>query len=88
MTDTTEGFLPTTPCTPIGPIELKEEVTLESLCDRLDMLGEQMNWLCDNLAGLFGFVNNMQQNGGGIRGAMKMLKDMPEIGTQGDIPNE
>lgn len=67
--------------------EIKEEVTLESLATRLDMLGEQMNWLCDNLAGLFGFVNNMQQNGGGIRGAMKMLKDMPELGTQGDDTN-
>lgn len=67
--------------------EIKEEVTLESLATRLDMLGEQMNWLCDNLQGLFGLVNTMQQNGGGIRGAMKMLKDMPDLGTQGDDTN-
>lgn len=62
--------------------EIKEEVTLESLSARLDMLGEQMNWLCENLAGVFGIVNQMGQNGGGIRGMMKAMKEIPEVGGE------
>lgn len=51
-----------------------QDVTLTDLAKRLDVLGQQMNWLCDNLASLFGFVNQMATNGGGIRGMMKALK--------------
>jgi hypothetical protein len=60
---------------------LKEEVTLELLAAKVDMLGEQMNWLCENLAGVFGLVNQMGANGGGIRGMMKAMK---EIDTGGN----
>jgi hypothetical protein len=63
--------------------EIQEEITLESLSvqvnARLDMLGEQMNWLCENLASLFGFVNQIGNNGGGIRGMMKAMKQSPEL---------
>jgi hypothetical protein len=57
-------------------------VTLEDLAQRLDNLGEQMNWLCENLASLFTFVNAMSSNGGGMRGLMKTLKQQqpPELG--------
>jgi hypothetical protein len=65
--------------------EVKEEITLESLSARLDMLGEQMNWLCENLAALFGFVNQMGQNGGGIRGLMKAMKETPGLMEQGAV---
>lgn len=51
-----------------------DELTLDDLAKRLDLIGQQMNWLCENLASLFGFVNQMATNGGGIRGMMKALK--------------
>lgn len=51
-----------------------DSVTLDDIARRLDLLGQQMNWLCENLASLFGFVNQMAANGGGIRGMMKALK--------------
>lgn len=60
----------------LDEVQVKEEITLESIAVRLDALGGQMNWLCENLAQLFTFVSAMGQNGGGIRGAMKMLKEM------------
>lgn len=60
--------------------EVKQEVTLESIATRLDALGAQMDWLCTNLASLFGFVQSMSQNGGGLRGMMKALKqEVPEF---------
>jgi hypothetical protein len=64
--------------------EIKEVVTLESLGNAINTIGEQMNWLCDNLAGLFGFVNQMGANGGGIMGLRKALKGMPEMGLPGN----
>jgi hypothetical protein len=63
---------------------LKEEVTLESLAARMDMLGEQLNWLCENLAGVFGLVNQMGANGGGIRGMMKAMKEIDTVSVQGE----
>ena len=57
-------------------------VTLEELGHRMDVLGQQMNWLCENLTSLFTFVNQMGQSGGGIRGLMHMLKQgPPELNT-------
>lgn len=64
--------------------EIKQEVTLESLKASMDMLGEQMNWLCENLSALFGFVNQVGQSGGGLRGLMKAMKETPELGGQGE----
>jgi hypothetical protein len=49
----------------------------------MDMFGEQMNWLCENLQSLFLFVNQMGANGGGIRGLMKAMKETPELSDQG-----
>lgn len=57
--------------------EVTTEVTLDSLAARLDSLGKQMDWLCENLQGLFVFVNQVGQNGGGLRGMMAMLKKAP-----------
>jgi hypothetical protein len=63
-----------------------DEVTLEDLGHRMDVLGQQMNWLCENLTSLFTFVNQMGQSGGGIRGMLAMLKQgPPELATT-DIP--
>ena len=56
--------------------QVTTEITIEQ---RLDMIGEQLNWLCDNLAGLFQFVSQMGANGGGIRGLMKTMKESPEL---------
>ena len=52
-------------------------VTIEDLAARIDVLGQQMNWMCENLQSLFGFVNQMSNNGGGIRGLMHALKQTP-----------
>lgn len=63
-----------------------QEITLEDLATRMDMFGEQMNWLCENLAQLFQFVNAMGSSGGGIRGIMKAMKETPELKEQiGDV---
>lgn len=60
--------------------QVKEEVTLEDLATRMDMFGEQMNWLCENMASLFKFVAAMGESGGGIRGLMAaMKKSAPEL---------
>ena len=50
------------------------EISLNDLAARMDMFGEQMNWLCENLAELFKFVNAMGASGGGIRGLMSAMK--------------
>jgi hypothetical protein len=55
----------------------QEEVTLASLAARMDMLGKQMDWLCENLQALFLFVNQVSSNGGGIRGMLSALKHAP-----------
>ena len=62
-----------------------EEVTLDDLASKLDVLGQQMNWLCENLTSLFAFVQQMSSNGGGIRGLMHMLKQGPPGLTVTDI---
>ena len=54
-----------------------EEVTLESLAARMDSLGKQMDWLCENLQALFMFVNQVGQNGGGLRGMLAAIKHAP-----------
>ena len=60
--------------------------SLEELGQKMDVLGQQMNWLCENLASLFTFVNQMGTSGGGIRGIMHMLKQGPPELTTTDIP--
>lgn len=55
------------------------EITIESLAARIDSLGKQMDWLCENMQGLFLFVNQVSQNGGGIRGMMAALKQAPKL---------
>lgn len=63
--------------------DTEQEVTLESLADKLDTIGLQMNWLCENLQSLFAFVNQMSGQGGGIRSVLHALKQgAPEMSTQ------
>ena len=63
--------------------EEPEEVTLKSLADRIDIIGQQMDWLCENLQSLFAFVNQMSGSGGGIMGMMKALKNgAPDMSPQ------
>ena len=57
--------------------EVKEEITLDSIATRLDSLGAQMDWVCENLTSLFAFVSQVGANGGGIRGLMSLLKQQP-----------
>ena len=54
-----------------------DDVTMAELAEKMDVLGQQMNWLVDNLTSLFAFVNQMGSSGGGIRGLMHMLKQGP-----------
>lgn len=71
------------------PVETPNEITLADLADRMDMFGEQMNWLCENLQSLFQFVNAMGQSGGGIRGLMSALKnggpDLTTINAESEV---
>lgn len=61
-----------------------EPVTLDALAARIDALGRQMDWLCENLASLFGFVSSMSSQGGGIRGMLKALRtESPELTSVG-----
>ena len=66
--------------------EVPAETTLDDLARRMDVLGNQMNWLCENLTSLFTFVNQMGKSGGGIRGLMTMLKagPPPELNTNSE----
>ena len=52
----------------------KSEITLDDLAQRMDMFGAQMNWLCENMQGLFQFVTQVGSSGGGVRGLMSALK--------------
>lgn len=77
-TENTEQFQYTDP----QLAQLDEQI--EGLSLRIDMLGQQMNWLCENMQSLFSFVTQMGQNGGGIRGLVKALKDQqgPQLTEQ------
>ena|SRR5215469_5968768 len=55
---------------------LTDRELLEAIKSQQEQLGMQLNWLCENLAGVFGLVQTMSQNGGGVRGLMKMMKEM------------
>lgn len=69
-------------------IKVTANVTLDDLAQRMDMFGEQMNWLCDNMQSLFQFVSQMGQNGGGIRGLLSaMKKGAPEL-TDSPVESE
>lgn len=72
---------------------MDETSVAESLAElgrKMDTLGQQMNWLCENLSSLFGFVNQMSQNGGGIRGMMHALRQgpPPELNTDMSLDTE
>jgi hypothetical protein len=64
-------------------VEVKQEITLDDLAARMDMFGEQMNWLCENLQSLFAFVNQVGQSGGGIRGLLQAAKAAPQLKENG-----
>jgi len=68
---------------PVIPPEEVNEVTLNDLAVRMDMFGEQMNWLCENLHSLFAFVNQIGASGGGIRGLMAAAKSAPQLKENG-----
>jgi hypothetical protein len=57
--------------------EENQEISLEEIVRRLDILGKQMNWLCENLESLFGFVSQMSASGGGLRGMLSLLRSSP-----------
>lgn len=68
----------------------KPEITLADLAHRIDMMGEQLNWLCENLQSLFQFVNAVGQQGGGIRGLMSAMKknggpDLTTINAESEV---
>ena len=71
-----------------SPIETPE-VTLNDLAIRMDMFGEQMNWLCENLQSLFAFVNQIGSSGGGIRGLLAATKSgVPAVSSTGVVSTE
>lgn len=57
--------------------EIAQEITLEILNEKIDMIGNQLNWICENLVGLFAFVQQVSNSGGGIRGIMQAMKQAP-----------
>lgn len=65
------------PDIPDSPPVSPPDVTLDSLAHRLDALGKQMDWLCENMQSLFLFVQTVGQNGGGIRGMLQTLRHAP-----------
>jgi hypothetical protein len=54
--------------------EVEQQITLVSIAERLDKQGAQLNWLCENLASLFTFAQQLGNNGGGIRGLMSLMR--------------
>jgi len=60
--------------TPVG--SLTDRQLMEAVYEQQQQIGNQLNWLCENLAGVFGMVTAVSQNGGGFRGMMKMMKEM------------
>lgn len=63
-------------------VVIEAEITLQDVITRLDSIGKQMDWLCENLAELFQFVSQIGSNGGGIRGLMGLMKSGPPQLTQ------
>lgn len=55
-----------------------QPLTLEQ---KIDLIGEQLNWLCENLAVVFNLTAAMSANGGGVRGLMKIMKEMNNNGS-------
>jgi hypothetical protein len=65
-------------------VEQSTAITLDDIALRMDALGNQMNWLCENLQSLFLFVSQVNSNGGGLRGMLSALKHAPpEMKTGG-----
>lgn len=62
---------------------IAEESRPLTLEEKVDIIGQQLNWLCENLSQLFGLVNTLSTSGGGIRGLMKAMNAMKENGTDG-----
>ena len=61
-------------------------VTLEDIAQRLDIIGQQLNWMTENLQSLFAFVSQIGSNGGGLRGLMHLMKQgPPEITVQNPV---
>lgn len=77
-----------------SPSELRSggdsTVTIDDLAGRMDQLGQQMNWLCENMSSLFAFVNQMGSSGGGLRGLMHMLRSTPDLNVSSvvDVPSD
>lgn len=55
---------------------LSDRELAEATYIQQQQIGNQLNWLCENLAGVFGMVTALSQNGGGVRGLMKVMKEM------------
>lgn len=53
------------------------EISSEELARRLDIIGHQLNWLCENMQSLFYFVQQVSSSGGGVRGMLHAIKNMP-----------
>lgn len=51
--------------------EVKEQLTVD---EKLDRIGAQLNWLVENLSSLFVFAQQLGNNGGGIMGLLKGMK--------------
>lgn len=55
----------------------EKEVSLEEIGRRLDIIGQQTDWMVENLQSLFLFVQTVSSNGGGIRGMLAAMKQGP-----------
>lgn len=61
-------------------VDMSDREILVAIYAQQAQIGGQLNWLCENLAGVFGMVTAMSQNGGGVRGLMKVMKEMKTDG--------
>lgn len=57
-------------------LNLTDRALLIAVYRQQEQIGTQLNWLTENLAGVFNMVNTVSQNGGGVRGMMKMMKEL------------
>lgn len=58
------------------PITLSDRELMEAIYLQQQQIGVGLNWLIENLTQVFGVVQALSSNGGGVRGLMKMMKEV------------
>lgn len=61
---------------PEPTVSFTDRQLLEAIYNQQQQIGGVLNWLVENLNGVFAMVTAVSENGGGVRGIMKMMKGM------------